>query len=1036
MLDGQERSMPDGLNLQEHKRPAMAPDDPVFIPDDGRFSKSELASFQNFCTERTGLAFSDHAAFDAFSVRQAKLFWEMFAEWSELPWEGEQKPAWEGEGAEASRFFPGLRLNYAEAVLAGARFSTGDGVALVSCRADGATIHVTWDELRQRVRQMALALRAHGVRSGDRVGAVLRNDDMAIITCLAVASLGAALSTSAPEMGVEAIASRFSRIDASVIICHGSSKNDPDLPFRVLEVAEQTRPRLGMVMLSEASAGLPTGSIPVRMLEDIPAQGGELEWQRFDFNHPLFVLFSSGTTGAPKCIVHGTGGTLIEHVKEHRLHCDLSFQDRMFFHTSCAWMMWNWQLSALASGTTLVLYDGAVGGPETLWRIVQDQRVTVFGTSPPYLKLCADNGYLPSDHLDLLPLRAILSTGSILRDEQFDWVSRHVKAVPLQSISGGTDIIGCFVLGHPGLPVYRGEAQVRSLGLDVRVLSETGADAAEAMEGELICANPFPSRPVGFLNDPDGSAFHAAYFKANPGVWTHGDLIATSPRRGFRMKGRSDGILNVRGMRVGPAEIYAALAGVTEVSDSLAVEQQLPDGASRIALLVVLQDGVVLDDVLTKAIRKEIGQRASLAHVPAVLAQVNDLPTTHSGKRSERAATDAVNGRPIVNRAALRNPHVLEELAGHPALLALPAALRDTALDADATVVQRLSAIWQRLFGSQAIGPRDDFFHLGGDSIMATTLFALIEREFGLRLPMAVLFQARTVAELACIIRAGGTSRDISLVHVCGGVGEPVFAVHGMSGTVVEQRDFLADLGKVSGRPIYALQARGLDQEKVPHKDIPAMAAHYIAALREVQPSGPYALCGYSFGGLVVYEMALQLTDAGEGIDLLAVLDSGFHPKNLPAFDWLRFRLGRFAVYRDAMAGMCAKERRSYIRQEFANVGNSLRLAAGLSPRRSVEAVGQAARPLPAPLDRVRAGCEVAYASYRPRPFPGPLVLFQADRRDPRTCDSLPLWRRLSGQLKVVDVAGSHHELVVGPYARKLAHHVTAHLSIRPALDA
>ena len=1023
--------MPDGLNTQALPLPKdpVAQLAPIFNPDPARFAVSQLAAFQKFCAVRTGLCFETYASFDDFAVQQSQLFWQLFLEWCDLPWSGNSNPAWQGQGIADACFFPDVRLNFAECVLGGGRHKTDEDIALISCKADGSSVSTSWAELRSRVTEVALALHVRGLRAGDRVGAVFRNDDMAIITCLAIAALGASLSTSAPEMGVEAIVSRFARLKPDLIISHGSSGDDPELPLRVHHVAAEVAPRLGMILLGRASVPLPAEAPAVLLLSDIPwASAKGRAWARFDFNQPLFILFSSGTTGAPKCIVHGAGGTLIEHLKEHRLHCDLGGRDRLLFFTSTAWMMWNWQLSALAAGTTLVLYDGAVTGPETLWRIVEEHRVTVFGTSPPYLKLCADHGYVPARQTDLASLRAILSTGSILRDEQFDWVASQVKPVPLQSVSGGTDIIGCFVLGHPGLPVFRGEAQCRSLGLDVRAMPEDGSSAAT--EGELICANPFPSRPVGFLNDPDGKAFRAAYFAENPGVWTHGDLISVSPHGGFRMRGRSDGILNVRGIRIGPAEIYAALSGIDGIKDALAVEQVLPDGASRIVLLVVLQDATLLDDVLSRAIRRQVGERTSPAHVPAVLAQVSDLPTTHSGKRSERAASDAVNGRAIANRAALRNPEILEELANHSALQAPLGIVAGQANDPAASVTERLCGIWKRLFGFNAVSAEDDFFLLGGDSIMAISLFAAIEAEFGQDLPMSVLFHARTVAELAQLIEAGGTERNVSLVRVSDGAGRPVFAVHGMSGTVVEQRQFLGHLGALSGRPVYALQAYGLDQEKLPHRDIPAMAAHYIAALREVQPHGPYALCGYSFGGLVVYDMARQLAEAGERMDMLALLDSGFHPRNLSLRDWLRFRLGRFAVYRDAMAGMNTRERRAYLRQELVNIGNSIRVAAGFTPSRNTVATAEIERPLPPPLDRVRAGCELAYASYRPQPFPGPVILFHAERRDPRTCDSLPLWQRLASQLKIVGVAGSHHELVVGSYAQDLARHVAAYLGL------
>ena len=378
------------------------------------------------------------------------------------------------------------------------------------------------------------------------------------------------------------------------------------------------------------------------------------------FNHPLFVLFSSGTTGRPKGIVHGAGGTLLEHVKEHRLHTDLRAGDLLFYQTSLAWMMWNWQLSALASGAGILCYDGAVTSPDALWRIVASERVTVFGTSPAYLQLCEELHYSPAVSLDLTALRAVLSTGSILHDHQYDWVREHVGDLPLQSISGGTDIVGCFVLGNPNLPVERGTIQCRSLGLDVRARPATSTPDCDGI-GELVCCNPFPSRPLGFVADPDGARFHDAYFAANPGMWTHGDLTEIDDLGRIRMHGRSDGVLNVNGVRIGPAEIYRVLSEIAEVHEAMAVQQDLPSG-SRVVLFVVLRAPARLDAALVVRLRRELARRASPLHVPKVIVEVDELPRTHSGKLSERAARDAVNDVPVVNAGALANPWSLDGL--------------------------------------------------------------------------------------------------------------------------------------------------------------------------------------------------------------------------------------------------------------------------------------------------------------------------------------------------------------------------------------
>ena len=421
------------------------------------------------------------------------------------------------------------------------------------------------------------------------------------------------------------------------------------LADRVAELARRL-PTLTAVVALDDGPIPPDLTVPVHRLSDMSTPPDDAERARLPFNHPLFVLFTSGTTGQPEVHRPRGRGTLLEHVKEHRLHVDLRPEDRLFFHTSAAWMMWNWQLSALASGSAIVVYDGPLTGPETLWRLVSDERVTVFGTSPPYLQLCEDSGFSPRRELALPDLRAVLSTGSILHDWQYDWVRDHVGPLPLQSISGGTDIIGCFVLGNPNLPVRRGKIQCRSLGLDVQALPTEATPSGSGI-GELVCRNPFPSRPVGLLGDDGTQLFHEAYFAQNPGVWTHGDLIEFDALGQARMHGRSDGVVHVRGVRIGPAEIYRALRNVPEVREAMAVEQQASDvrGQPRLVLLVVLREPGTLDGRLTVRIRREIARYASPAHVPELVVQVAELPTTHSGKRSERAARDAVNGVPPVN---------------------------------------------------------------------------------------------------------------------------------------------------------------------------------------------------------------------------------------------------------------------------------------------------------------------------------------------------------------------------------------------------
>jgi acetoacetyl-CoA synthetase len=429
-----------------------------------------------------------------------------------------------------------------------------------------------------------------------------------------------------------------------------------------------------VVALDADAARLPsTGAIRYVRHEELSSQRPltMAQWQDFPFNQPLFVLFSSGTTGAPKCLMHGAGGTLLEHYKEHVLHSSLGPGERLYFHTSTGWMMWNWQLSALACGTSIVLFDGSPTFPtqDALLLMLDREKVTVFGTSATYLHALQQLGLSPKVCAAFEALHTLQSTGSILYDAQYEWVKREFKDVRIQSISGGTDIVGCFVLGNPLLPIVLGESQSISLGLDVRVMTAEGLK--KHGEGELTCINPFPSRPVGIYGDSDGSLMHRTYFAQNEGVWTHGDNVRLSEGGSARILGRSDGTLNVRGVRIGPAEIYSIVLALPGVRQAMAIEQPAPrePGGSRLVLLVVLHEGLTLDRALTLRIKKELNQKGSSNHVPAVIVQVPDLPVTHSGKVSEKAVRDVLAGKSASNRGALRNPETLDHIVSHPDLV-------------------------------------------------------------------------------------------------------------------------------------------------------------------------------------------------------------------------------------------------------------------------------------------------------------------------------------------------------------------------------
>jgi acetoacetyl-CoA synthetase len=732
-------------------------------------------------------------------------------------------------------------------------------------------------------------------------------------------------------MGATAILSRFEQLAPSLLLANLGGES-------VATVARSLPSLQALVALDDLPA--PEGiELPVQRISELtaspPPDPLPEGWQRFPFNHPLFVLFTSGTTGPPKCIVHGAGGTLLEHLKEHRLHGDLGPGDILFFQTSAAWMMWNWQLSALACGARVVLYDGPLSEPGTLWRIVAEEEVTVFGTSPPYLQLCEDSGYSPKREAPAPALRSVLSTGSVLRDWQYDWVAEEVGVVKLQSISGGTDIIGCFALGHPLLPVRRGMLQCRSLGLDVQALSTEATPSGSGI-GELVCRNPFPSRPLGFLGDEDGSRFHDAYFAANEGVWTHGDLIEFDADGQARIHGRSDGVLNVQGVRIGPSEIYQALHAVPEVEEAMAVEQHRDEGA-RLVLLVVLREGAELDRELSRRIRREIASQTTALHVPELVVAVAELPVTHSGKRSERAGRDAVEGREAGNVRALANPGALQQIGrGVAEAEAALAAGGIGALPEDASTKDEVRAIWETVVGLDGIGDEEDFFALGGTSLQAVQVFTLIRERLGVDLPLSALIETPTVAELTESVEDPGRHFQPLVQMRSGADGPPLFLVHSVWGDVLGMRQLA--IAMKSGVPVYGLRARGLNPGEEPQRSVEEMAAAYVEVIRGFQPEGPYRVAGHSFGGLLAFEIARLLCEQGEEIDWLGMIDAELGLAAHPPARRRRYRLAMPFHY--ARAGL---------RNPGAALGALRRVPAALWHRGGGELDGRRLADPPAP---------------------------------------------------------------------------------------
>ena len=570
-------------------------------------------------------------------------------------------------------WFHGAELNFAANLL---RF-TDDRPALVFWNEQGRQLELTYAELAGQVARVAASLRADGVQAGDRVAGFLPNVPEAVIAMLAATSLGAIWSSCSPDFGVNGVLDRFGQIEPKVLLTACSYRyggKEIDCLGRVREIVDRIASIERVVVVSylaEKSIDGIRGA--VRWSDYLSPTERTPEFLLGPFDRPLYIMYSSGTTGLPKCMVHGAGGTLLQHLKEHVLHGDLGRDDRIFYFTTCGWMMWNWLVSALAVGATVVLYDGAplLRRRPILWDMAADERITTFGTSAKWLALAEKEGLRPADTHDLSALKAILSTGSPLAPQSFDYVYEHVKRdVRLSSISGGTDLISCFALGNPIGPVHRGELQTRGLGMSVQVFDEDGTPL-RGRAGELVCTRPFPSMPVRFWNDPDGSKYRAAYFDAFPNVWRHGDWAELTENDGMIIYGRSDATLNPGGVRIGTAEIYRQVEQLPEIVESIVVGQDVETEFGvdmRIILFVRLRDGAVLDETLRERVRRQIRDNTSPHHVPKKIIQVADIPRTISGKITEIAVREVIHGRAVKNVDALANPQALELFRNLPEL--------------------------------------------------------------------------------------------------------------------------------------------------------------------------------------------------------------------------------------------------------------------------------------------------------------------------------------------------------------------------------
>jgi acetoacetyl-CoA synthetase len=666
--------------------------EPIWTPSAERIARANLTRFieQVRALGADGRAESVHdfESLYEWSIRNVELFWLAVREFGGIV-AGPMDPDIACERVLVGRdrmappdpvlgpnWFVGTRLNFAENLL---RYRD-DHEAIVSWNESGAQKRITYATLYEEVSRVAAGLRSLGVGVGDRVAGFMPNIPEAVIAMLAATSIGAIWSSCSPDFGVSGVLDRFGQIKPRVLFCAEAYRyagRDIDCLERVAQILTRI-PEIEHVVIvphTDSLAGFWTDRHAASSWPEFgrSAERQDLTFEHLPFNHPLYIMYSSGTTGLPKCMVHGAGGTLIQHLKELALHTDVKRDDRVFYFTTCGWMMWNWLVSCLSLGATIVLYDGAplLGERPILWDMADAERITIFGTSAKWLALAEKAGIQPRETHDLGALDAILSTGSPLAAHSFDYVYEHVKPeVRLSSISGGTDIISCFAGGNPIGPVWRGELQGRALGMRVEIFDENGKSIV-GTPGELVCTAPFPSMPVEFWNDPDGAKYRAAYFEHYPNVWRHGDWAELTEHHGMIIYGRSDATLNPGGVRIGTAEIYRQVEQLPEVVESVVIGQETKtDGGDdvRIVLFVRLAEGLSLTDELREKIRMQIRANTSPHHVPRRIVQVSDIPRTISGKITELAVRDVVHGRAVKNVDALANPAALELFRDLPEL--------------------------------------------------------------------------------------------------------------------------------------------------------------------------------------------------------------------------------------------------------------------------------------------------------------------------------------------------------------------------------
>lgn len=643
---------------------------PLWQPSESQIENAQMTAFMRFVEKNTHqqqLFNGSYERLHAWSVRHKEEFWSLLWRFFNVIGNAGDRVLVDGDKMPGAQWFPDATLNFAENLL---RYRD-NRPALAFNGENGDKSELSYAELYLQVAALASRLKQAGVVAGDRVAGMLPNCIETIVAMLATTSLGAVWSSCSPDFGVQGVLDRFGQIKPKVMFTvDGYFYNG-----KTIDISDKVNAIHAQIPSVEQLVVIPFAKLPNNIKNALPwsdfldHSATDIEFVQRRFNDPLYIMFSSGTTGVPKCIVHGIGGTLLQHLKEHALHTDLTRSDTLFFFTTCGWMMWNWLVSGLAIGARLSLFDGSpfYPSPEAMFDLIDQDQITVFGTSAKFLSALEKAGVKPRQSHQLKSLRTILTTGSVLTPESFDYVYRDIKQdLCLSSISGGTDIVSCFALGNPILPVYRGQLQSPGLGLGVNVYNEQGK-AVLAEKGELVCEQSFPCMPTGFWNDTDGSTYRSAYFERFKNIWAHGDYAEITPQHGIIIYGRSDTVLNPGGVRIGTAEIYRQVEKVEEVLESIAVGQRWKDD-ERVVLFVRLRDGVTLNDELRDTIKKTIRANATPRHVPTIIAQVNDIPRTISGKIVELAVRQVVHGETVKNTDALANPEALAQFKNRPEL--------------------------------------------------------------------------------------------------------------------------------------------------------------------------------------------------------------------------------------------------------------------------------------------------------------------------------------------------------------------------------